>query len=365
MSYTRLVDEVAEYEPKEDLDWIIGRIYGSKRVVVFGAGRSGDVADAFVKFLRNIGVDHSFGPNDVPYVFGPCDLLIAISGSGVTQYTLEVAKVAKEGGSFVTSITSNPESQLASISDKVILVPGAHRWKEEDYYMSKLLGVTSTPLTPLGTLFELRTMLLSLSLILYLRGEELLDSYRSLIKIIKDFTPPEEYYEKLYGFLPAASEYPRNKTVVLGEGLSGIVGRFFSTRLRHLSKEGQERLVYYWLDKGSVAVKEGDLVMIISGSASQLFAELAKRAKRKGTKIVSLTSFPDADLGKASDLTIEIPGRRIFKLKGLRSSYFPQDPRYSAFELRSLFFLESFVHYVAEKEKITENDIKRMHSDFT
>ena len=121
----------------------------------------------------------------------------------------------------------------------------------------------------------------------------------------------------------------------------------------------------FWLDKGTVAVKKNDLVLIISGSASEFFAGLAEKVKAKGAKIVTITSFSDSKLAKLSDLTIAIPGREILKLRGLRSSYFPQDPKYSAFELRALFFLESFVHYVAEREKISEKDIKMMHSDFT
>ena len=365
MSYRELVEKVAEYEPDYDLGWINGRIFNSKRVIVFGTGRSGDVADAFVKFLRNIGVDQAFGPNDVPYIFGPCDFLIAVSGSGSTEYTLEVARVAKDGGSFVTAITSNPESKLASLSDKVIIVPGAPGWKEANYFERALLGEFSAPLTPLGTLFELRSLILLLSLISYLRGEELRSSYRSLINLIREFEPEKSYYSSLYRLLPKASKYAKRKTIVLGEGLSGIVGRFFATRLRHLSKGESERLVNFWLDKGTVAVKKNDLVLIISGSASEFFAGLAEKVKAKGAKIVTITSFSDSKLAKLSDLTIAVPGREILKLRGLRSSYFPQDPKYSAFELRALFFLESFVHYVAEREKISERDIKMMHSDFT
>ncbi len=365
VSYNRLIDVVSQYEPKDDIDWILGRITNSKRVIIFGTGRSGDIADAFAKFLRNIGIDQTFGPNDVPYVFGPCDLLIAISGSGSTQYTLEVARVAKEGGSFIISLTSDSNSPLALISNKIILIPGARKWKDSDYFINNLLGTPTAPLTPLGTLFELRALLFLLSLVSYIRGEELTESYRKLIAIIKEFEPPSEYYEKLYEILPKASAYAKQKTTVLGEGLSGIVGRFFSTRLRHLSKGNTERLVNFWLDKGSVAVRHDDLVLIISGSASEFFATLAEKARTKGAKVATVTSFQDSKLAKVSDLTLVIPGRQIFKLKGLRSSYFPQDPKYSAFELRTLFFLESFIHYVAEKENISETDIKMMHSDFT
>ncbi len=365
VSYKRLIDAVSQYEPKDDVSWILERITNSKRVIVFGTGRSGDIADAFAKFLRNIGIDQTFGPNDVPYIFGPCDLLIAISGSGATQYTLEVAKVAKEGGSFIVSLTSDQKSPLALLSDRVIMIPGAKKWRESDYFINNLLGTPTAPLTPLGTLFELRALLFLLSLISYIRGEELIKAYRNLIAIINEFEPPSEYYEKLYEILPKASEYAKQKTTILGEGLSGIVGRFFSTRLRHLSKGNAERLVNYWLDKGSVAVRRNDVVLVISGSASEFFATLAEKAKTKGAKVAVVTSFQESKLANVSDLTLIIPGRQIFKLKGLRSSYFPQDPKYSAFELRTLFFLESFIHYVAEKENISETDIKMMHSDFT
>jgi len=363
--YHMLIDTVANYSLPDDTEWLVERIRNSKRVITIGTGRSGDVAEVLMRFLRNLGIDYSYGPNDLPYVLGPCDLAIAFSGSGSTYYTTEVARAVKQGGGFLTAITSNPSSTLSALSDRTVLIPGASR-KESDYFTNQITGASNVPLTPLGTLFELRSLLFSLSLVSQLRGFNFNATHKSLIDAIANFNPKTEYYTDLYELIPKTNkncEY--KKTVIIGEGLSGIVGKFFATRLRHCSRPGEERYVSFWLDKGSVSVGKNDLVFIISGSGGGVSPNLAKKGKEKGAKVVALTSFVDSELSANSDYIIEIPGRIKMKLKGLRSSYYPQDPMYSIFELRSLFFLETLIYYIASKDGITESDMKQMHSDFT
>ncbi|MGC8661588.1 MAG: SIS domain-containing protein [Nitrososphaeria archaeon] len=364
-TYQMLVNSVVNYTLPDDTEWLIERIRYSKRVITVGTGRSGDVAEVLMRFLRNLGIDYSYGPNDLPYVLGPCDLSIAISGSGSTYYTVEVARAVKQGGGFLTSITSNASSPLSALSDKVILIPGASL-KESDHFTNQITGISKVPLTPMGTLFELRSLLFSLSLVSQLRGISLAETHKSLAEGISNFNPKAEFYSDLYTLLPKTSQSGEyKKTVIIGEGLSGIVGKFFATRLRHCSKPGEERYVSFWLDKGSVSIGKDDLVFIISGSGGGVTPNLAKRGKEKGATVVSLTSFNDSELARNSDYIVEIPGRIKMKLKGLRSSYYPQDPMYSIFELRALFFLETLIYYLANKDGITENDMKLMHSDFT
>ncbi len=363
--YQTLVNSVTDYDLPSDNEWLVERIRFSKRVITMGTGRSGDVAEILMRFLRNLGIDYSYGPNDLPYVLGPCDLFIAFSGSGSTYYTLEVARAAKQGGGFLTSITSNAGSPLSALSDKIILIPGASS-KESDHFANQITGVSKVPLTPMGTLFELRSLLFSLSLISQLRGLDFVEAHKALARGISEFNPKPEYYEDLYNLIPKiTNDYNYKKTVIIGEGLSGIVGKFFATRLRHCSKPGKERYVSYWLDKGSVSVGSDDLVFVISGSGGGVSPSLAKKGRDKGAKVVALTSFKDSELAKNSDYVVEIPGRIKMNLRGLRSSYYPQDPMYSIFELRSLFFLETLIYYLASRDGITESDMRSMHSDFT
>jgi len=344
-------------------------IEGAGRIITVGAGRSGEVADSFMRFLRNLGYERSYGPDDVPYVLKYSDLVIGFSGSGTTTYTLQTLTVARNAGSKIVVFTAAPESPAASLADLVIYLPGRTKSEPEDYYERLLSKETYAPLTPLGTLFELRSLLVSLAFIRTLAvGGSLAENYGVLLNLASSYVPSSEEFDALYSLMPKArsrsNPWP-GKLVAIGEGLSGTVAKFFVTRMRHAAKADEVREVYYWLDKGSVAVMPGDLVLVVSGSGEQLPAVLAAKAKSKGVHVASLTSYPNSTLGLNSDVVVNVPGRKVQKIRGLRSSYLPRDPADSAFELRALLSLEAMVHEIAKIEGITEADMRKLHSDFT
>ena len=364
-AYHRLIKYLFDYSPPSDLQWLVERIRSSRRVIAFGTGRSGYVSEVIVRFLRNLGFDYSYGPYDIPYIFEASDLAIAYSGSGETLYTLDIARAAKRGGAYLVSITGRGESPLSLISDRIVLIPGAAP-KGPDYFGSQIAGTSWAPLTPLGTLFELRSLIFSLSLIRMIKGSDFNESFLAIKKGLSDYSPDDKHYPEIYSMIPISKGgCGMNKTVIIGEGMSGIVGKFFATRLRHCSKPGMERIVSFWTDSGTVSVRAGDLVLIISGSGSSISSGLARIAREKGAEVVSITSFPESELARLSSYVVNIPGRVIMSLKGLRSSYYPEDPIYSIFELRTLCFLETLIYYIASRDGITEMDMKSMHSDFT
>lgn len=341
----------------------------SGRIICVGTGRSGDVADVLAKFLRNIGF-YSYGPEELPYTFNPKDLVVAFSGSGSTPYTLETVKFASKLGVKTVGFTSNLDSPLARLLDLVFYVPGAPpRRRVFGYEAAVLAGVYSSPLLMLGgTLFELRSLFLALSFVGYL----LLESspyqvFQDLISLCLSFNPNPDQLKAFYTLMPKPRSV-RNpfagKTVIVGEGFSGIVGRFFTTRLRHCAHPDEERVCFYWRDRGSVALKPQDLTVIISGSGEGIPAVMAKIARKKNCKVVAVTSYVDSTLARLSDTIVYIPGRILQRIEGLRGSYLPRDPRYSAFELRTLITLEAFIQAVARLEGLTESDIWAHHSDF-
>jgi 6-phospho-3-hexuloisomerase len=126
---------------------------GSK-VMVVGVGRSGLVGKAFAMRLMHLGFNvYVLGETITPAV-SKGDLMIAISGSGTTQIVVSVAEAAKRMGARVVAITSFPNSQLATVSDHVVHIPGRTKIsKEIDYFARQVLGIYE-PLAPLGTLFE-------------------------------------------------------------------------------------------------------------------------------------------------------------------------------------------------------------------
>jgi len=343
-------------------------VENSHRVLCVGTGRSGDVADILSKFLRNIGF-HSYGPEELPYMFGKDDLVVAISGSGSTPYTLEIARFAKDIGIPIVGFTSNMDSPLARFLDLVFHVPGAPRRKPLRYEVVSLSGVYSTPLLMLGgTLFELRSLLLILSFIGYTAlGLDPYKIFADLVSLCISFKPNPDQVKSLYTLIPkprSVSNPLSGKVVAVGEGLSGIVVRFFITRLRHCAHPDEERICFYWRDRGSVALRPGDLTLIVSGSGEGVPAIMARIAKMKESRVASITSYLNSELAKLSDVVVYVPGRILQRIEGLRGSYLPTDPRHSIFELRTILLLETFIQSIARIEGLTERDLWAHHPDF-
>jgi 6-phospho-3-hexuloisomerase len=370
-TYYKLIDTVTNFKLPtiKDVEEVHSSMKKAKRILTVGVGRSGDNADILAKFLRNLGYREVYGPEDIPFMFERHDLLIAISGSGTTTYTFETARVASEAGSKVVVITSDPKAPILRYATKALMIPGRSKiGHNSDYFGKQIMGHVYAPLTPLGTLFELRTLLLIMSFIGHEIGKGFEATYNEIVGGLKAFKPQDESFYKFYSLLPKprSDKNPfSGKTVAVGEGLSGIVARFFITRLRHCAKKGEDRECYYWMDRGSISVRGRDLILVISGSGEYIPAVLAKKAKDKGAKVVGITSYEDSTLGKIADLRVIVPGRIKTLIKGLRSSYFPRDPIMSIFEVRTLFLLESMIYLIAEREGITEEDMKGLHSDFT
>lgn len=340
----------------------------SRRILCVGTGRSGDIADILSKFLRNIGF-HSYGPEELPYMFSRGDLLVAVSGSGSTPYTLEIARIAKNTGIPVVGFTSNVDSPLAQLLDLTFHIPGAPRRRPIRYEVVSLSGIYSTPLLMLGgTLFELRSLLAVLSFIgCMVLG---LDPYRifaDMVSLCTSFNPDPDQVKSLYTLIPKPRSVGNplsGKVVAVGEGLSGIVARFFITRLRHCAHPDEERVCFYWRDRGSVALKPGDLTLIVSGSGEGVPAIMARIARVKGSKVASITSYLESELARLSDATIYVPGRILQRIEGLRGSYLPTDPRHAIFELRTILLLETLIQSIARIEGLTEKDLWAHHPDF-
>ncbi len=135
------------------------RTTGDRKIFVVGAGRSGLVGRAFAMRLMHIGLNvYVVGETITPPIKAG-DLLIAISGSGETRYTTTVAQEAKKLGAYVVAITSYPESRLGSIADLKVIIPGRILDSAARDYEARQISGEHEPLTPLGTLFELSSMI--------------------------------------------------------------------------------------------------------------------------------------------------------------------------------------------------------------
>ncbi len=160
---SEFVKELSSKISVEEVDRFIGMLLETwswgKVVLVVGAGRSGLVARAFAMRLMHLGFrTHVLGETITPAV-GTHDLIVALSGSGTTGIVVEAAKAGKKVGAKVVALTSHPDSLLAKEADHVVKIPGrATTGGETDYFSRQILGIHE-PLAPLGTLFEIASMI--------------------------------------------------------------------------------------------------------------------------------------------------------------------------------------------------------------
>jgi len=158
---------------------LIGELDRAKSVFLCGAGRSGYVAKAFAMRLMHLGFNvYVVGETTTPAITDR-DLLVAVTGSGETHTIVGMAEAAKKRKARVAAITSNPKSEIAEFSDSVVLIKGRLPGTREKDYLARQLKGGHEPLAPLGTLFELSSMVFFDSLVEELmvrkkRGEDYL-----------------------------------------------------------------------------------------------------------------------------------------------------------------------------------------------
>ncbi len=154
------VDIIKEYQIEDFIKALLDVYSKGNKVIVVGAGRSGLVGRAFAMRLMHLGFNvYVLGDTVVPSL-RPDDLMIAISGSGRTKLIITVAEAAKSVGAKVIALTTYINSPLTRISDMVVEVPGRTKVSDQnDYYVRQLMGIYE-PLAPLGTLFEITTMVM-------------------------------------------------------------------------------------------------------------------------------------------------------------------------------------------------------------
>lgn len=109
-------------------DWpgfleLAGMLREAPRTFVAGAGRSGLVARSFGMRLMHAGLPVFVPGETITPAAARGDLLVAISTTGQTGYTAYLARRAKQLGASVVVLTAEPDSPLAKLADKVVVIP--------------------------------------------------------------------------------------------------------------------------------------------------------------------------------------------------------------------------------------------------
>jgi 6-phospho-3-hexuloisomerase len=148
------IDELDDEQVEKMIQMILDA--QSKKIFIVGMGRSGFVGRAFALRLMNLGFNVYFLGETITPAAEKDDLVIAISGTGMTKLVLSATTVAKEVGTRIVAITSYKDSPLGQMADLLVLIKGRTRmgWpREEDYLARQIMGERE-PLSPLGSIFE-------------------------------------------------------------------------------------------------------------------------------------------------------------------------------------------------------------------
>lgn len=144
---------------EENINEMMDILTSSKNVFLLGQGRSGLVARAFAMRLMHLGIGvYVVGETITPAIHED-DCLLAISGSGETSYIISTAKIAQKRGSKIVAATSYEDSTLGKMSDLIIHIKGRTKVDSERNYIKRQMNGKHLSLSPLGTLFEVSTLI--------------------------------------------------------------------------------------------------------------------------------------------------------------------------------------------------------------
>jgi 6-phospho-3-hexuloisomerase len=155
---SKATELISDNEKDSMIDTLLNSRKEGRKIFVIGAGRSGLVAKAFAMRLMHMDFDVYVVGETIMPPMKKGDVLIAISGSGRTRTVVSVAEAAKSIGAKVIALTTYSDSPLAKLADIVVRIPGRTKLAiEEDYIIRQVRG-HHEPLAPLGTLFEVTTL---------------------------------------------------------------------------------------------------------------------------------------------------------------------------------------------------------------
>lgn len=153
------IREAEELLIEEDVSNFLDVLRASNNIFVTGAGRSGLVAKAFAMRLMHLGFSAYVVGETISPAITANDCILAISGSGETSNIVSACKIAKKLGANVLAVTSYPESTLGKLADGLVHVKGRTKLEVDDEnYLKRQIHGNYTMLTPLGTAFELTSL---------------------------------------------------------------------------------------------------------------------------------------------------------------------------------------------------------------
>ncbi len=140
-----------------------------------------------------------------------------------------------------------------------------------------------------------------------------------------------------------------------GVGRSGLVVKAFGQRLMHLGFD-----VHLADEITAPGIRRGDLLVACSGTGkTQLTLYMARKARRIGACVATLTSGRGSALARASDLVLVLPG--LDRNGG--SHPVSVQPVRSPFEQALFLYLDAVILVLIETLRVAPGKIARRHAN--
>ncbi|MHA2233036.1 MAG: hypothetical protein ACXAB4_11140, partial [Candidatus Hodarchaeales archaeon] len=270
---------------------------GSGTVHITGMGRSGKVGMIFGELLKTEGFNVSYIGKTYarPVRFG--DLAVGFSGSGWTKTTAYNLEDCIRVGAKVASFVGDPLSKVARLSDVLVNIPShSEGRKRPTSYVKRNIEGMAPPLTPMGTVFEITSMLVASGISACLEEttinlpvadvfsrvcSQIIQQARLNKKYLEHTGPLQELIDELARKATHAYSHRTNKVYVLGTGMSGIVASMAAVRGQHVGINIQSE--YDWRFRN-----QDDILLAISGSGeTSNILTYAQSAADSGMKIMA------------------------------------------------------------------------------
>ena len=376
-SYKTITDIIGEHFKKiekkyvdpiiKTVDLLIKAKEENRFVHIAGAGRSRIAGEIFGELLKNLGINVSIIGETLSKPVRKGDVVIAVSSSGWTNTTLFAVEQSIKLGAKVIGFTASKGSKLDRLSDITILIPGKTKVEDIPYIARQLMGRHKTPLTPMGTVSELSTILIGMGIVyaIHKSKQGIMKSFREFIRTVLNEAELNrkkilEQPKKVVDYLEILSENVGNeekRVYLIGAGICQKVADMVAMRYQHLAINVQPLSNWRFRSKD-------DVLIVISGSGENaLILQYAEEASRSDMVLIALTANEVSRLAKLSDISL------VFKDISIREDYIKlrvgeDSPIFMPiFEAISLLFLESTVAQVAEIRQISEEKMRSLHAN--
>lgn len=149
-----------------------------------------------------------------------------------------------------------------------------------------------------------------------------------------------------------------NRVFIAGSGRSGFVGRGFANRMMHLGITD-----YFVGDTTTPSIREGDLLIVLSGSGTTAsHISNTKVAKKEGATVATITIFPNNTIGKLADLCVVLPGVTS-KVEDETNNVISIQPMGNMFEQLTWLVCDTVLMKLKAKLKQSEEQMHYRHAN--